>query len=126
MQASGYPLNTESASSASSPTMSGQRFIPDRHASRPGCRRAGSLLKVLLPPGVAAPLFAIRKPAVVVFTIDAYVAISVMSADQPQTLRDALASRTNILVADGTPAREINLDQCAARRGGDDAGSRRS
>ncbi len=35
-------LNTESASSASSPTMSGQRFIPDRHASRPGCRRAGA------------------------------------------------------------------------------------
>ncbi|NKC23343.1 hypothetical protein HED50_21965 [Ochrobactrum oryzae] len=78
-----------------------------------------------MPLGVAAPLFAIRKPAVVVFTLDAYVAISVMSADQPQTLRDALASRTNILVADG-PAREINLDQCAARRGGDDAGSRRS
>jgi type IV secretion system protein VirB11 len=59
-----------------------------------------------LPPVVAAPAFAIRKPAVAVFTLDDYVAAGIMSADQAETLREAVASRANILVAGGTsPAR---------------------
>jgi type IV secretory pathway ATPase VirB11/archaellum biosynthesis ATPase len=37
-----------------------------------------------LPPVVAAPAFAIRKPAVAVFTLDDYVAAGIMSADQAE------------------------------------------
>lgn len=36
----------------------------------------------LLPPVVAAPAFAIRKPAVAVFTLADYAAAEIMSADQ--------------------------------------------
>lgn len=52
---------------------------------------------------VAAPTFAIRKPAVAVFTLDDYVAAGIMSADQAETLREAVAARANILVAGGSP-----------------------
>lgn len=62
----------------------------------------GERFEGLLPPVVAAPAFAIRKPAVAVFTLDDYVAAGIMSADQAQTLREAVASRANILVAGGT------------------------
>lgn len=41
----------------------------------------GERFEGLLPPVVAAPAFAIRKPAVAVFTLDDYVAARIMSAD---------------------------------------------
>ena len=62
----------------------------------------GERFEGLLPPVVAAPAFAIRKPAVAVFTLDDYVAAGIMTADQAATLRAAVASRANILVAGGT------------------------
>src|SRR5213595_3235004 len=42
----------------------------------------GERFEGLLPPVVAAPAFAIRKPAVAVFTLDDYVAAGIMSADE--------------------------------------------
>jgi type IV secretion system protein VirB11 len=63
---------------------------------------SGERFEGLLPPVVAAPAFAIRKPAVAVFSLDDYVAAGIMSADQAATLRAAVSSRANILVAGGT------------------------
>ena len=45
----------------------------------------GERFEGLLPPVVAAPAFAIRKPAVAVFTLDDYVAAGIMSAAQAET-----------------------------------------
>lgn len=70
---------------------------------------SGERFEGLLPPVVAAPTFAIRKPAVAVFTLDDYVAAGIMSTDQAETLREAVASRANILVAGGTSTGKTTL-----------------
>lgn len=69
----------------------------------------GERFEGLLPPVVAAPTFAIRKPAVAVFTLDDYVAADIMSADQAEVLRAAVVSRANILVAGGTSTGKTTL-----------------
>jgi type IV secretion system protein VirB11 len=69
----------------------------------------GERFEGLLPPVVAAPAFAIRKPAVAVFTLDDYVAASIMNARQAETLRLAVADRQNILVAGGTSTGKTTL-----------------
>jgi type IV secretion system protein VirB11 len=69
----------------------------------------GERFEGLLPPVVAAPAFAIRKPAVAVFTLDDYAAAGVMSAAQAATLRRAVAERRNILVAGGTSTGKTTL-----------------
>ena len=63
---------------------------------------SGERFEGLLPPIVIAPTFAIRKPAVAVFTLDDYVAAGIMTPAQAATLRRAVADRSNILVAGGT------------------------
>ena len=72
---------------------------PRVSAELPG---SGERFEGLLPPVVAAPAFAIRKPAVAVFTLDDYVARGIMTSEQARTLKDAVAARKNILVA-GVP-----------------------
>lgn len=47
----------------------------------------GERFEGLLPPVVAAPAFAIRKPAVAVFTLDDYVAREIMSSKQATILK---------------------------------------
>ena len=69
----------------------------------------GERFEGLLPPVVIGPTFAIRKPAVAVFTLDDYVAAGIMTADQAATLRAAVASRANILVAGGTSTGKTTL-----------------
>lgn len=69
----------------------------------------GERFEGLLPPVVAAPAFAIRKPAVAVFTLDDYVWTGVMSAHQADVLRIAVAERRNILVAGGTSTGKTTL-----------------
>src|SRR6266496_4203016 len=59
----------------------------------------GERFEGLLPPVVAAPTFAIRKPAVAVFTLEDYVAAGIMTSEQAEALRQAVGSRKNILVA---------------------------
>jgi P-type conjugative transfer ATPase TrbB len=63
----------------------------------------------LLPPVVAAPAFAIRKPAVAVFTLDDYATAGIMTAGQAAALRAAVAERRNILVAGGTSTGKTTL-----------------
>jgi P-type conjugative transfer ATPase TrbB len=79
---------------------------PRVSAELPG---TGERFEGLLPPVVAAPAFAIRKPAVAVFTLDDYVASGIMSAADAQMLREAIASRANILVAGGTGTGKTTL-----------------
>ena len=70
---------------------------------------SGERFEGLLPPLVAAPTFAIRKPAVAVFTLDDYVAAGIMTADQAEVLRAAVSSRAKILVAGGTSTGKTTL-----------------
>jgi P-type conjugative transfer ATPase TrbB len=69
----------------------------------------GERFEGLLPPVVAAPAFAIRKPAVAVFTLDDYVWTGVMTPEQAEVLRQAVADRHNILVAGGTSTGKTTL-----------------
>ena len=69
----------------------------------------GERFEGLLPPVVAAPAFAIRKPAVAVFTLDNYAAAGIMTASQAAALRSAVAEQRNILVAGGTSTGKTTL-----------------
>ena len=69
----------------------------------------GERFEGLLPPVVAAPTFAIRKPAVAIFTLGDYVNAGIMTARQAATLRAAVVSRANILVAGGTSTGKTTL-----------------
>ncbi len=86
---------------------------PRVSAELPG---TGERFEGLLPPVVAAPAFAIRKPAVAVFTLNDYVAVGIMTDGQARVLREAVAARKNILVAGGTSSGKTHAHQCAARR----------
>lgn len=79
---------------------------PRVSAELPG---TGERFEGLLPPVVAAPCFAIRKPAVAVFTLADYVHIGIMSNGAAEALRDAVAGRTNLLVAGGTSTGKTTL-----------------
>lgn len=69
----------------------------------------GERFEGLLPPVVAAPTFAIRKPAVAVFTLGDYVAAGIMSDSEAEKLRIAVSERHNILVAGGTSTGKTTL-----------------
>ena len=69
----------------------------------------GERFEGLLPPVVAAPAFAIRKPAVAVFTLEGYAAAGIMTLDEAALLRAAVAARWNILVAGGTSSGKTTL-----------------
>src|SRR5690554_1859392 len=79
---------------------------PRVSAELPG---TGERFEGLLPPVVAAPVFAIRKPAVAVFTLQDYVAAAIMTADQAEILRRAVTDRRNSLVAGGTSTGKTTL-----------------
>lgn len=83
------------------------------HAARPRVSAelpgTGERFEGLLPPVVTAPCFAIRKPAVAVFTLADYVTAGIMSAAQAETLRAGVAARANILVAGGTSTGKTTL-----------------
>ena len=83
------------------------------HADRPRVSaelpETGERFEGLIPPVAAAPTFAIRKPAVAVFTLADYVAADIMSASQAEALRVAVAERRNILVAGGTSTGKTTL-----------------
>jgi type IV secretion system protein TrbB len=69
----------------------------------------GERFEGLLPPVVMAPTFAIRKPAVAVFTLVDYAEAKIMSADQAGFLARAVAERRNILIAGGTSTGKTTL-----------------
>ncbi|MCQ9156984.1 P-type conjugative transfer ATPase TrbB [Acidomonas methanolica] len=79
---------------------------PRVSAELPG---SGERFEGLVPPVVAAPCFAIRRPAVAVFSLDDYVAGGIMMAEEAAFLRRAVAERQNILVAGGTSTGKTTL-----------------
>jgi type IV secretion system protein VirB11 len=70
---------------------------------------SGERFEGLMPPVVTAPCFAIRKPAVAVFTLDDYVRAETMSRQQADVLRASVQDRKNILVAGGTSTGKTTL-----------------
>jgi P-type conjugative transfer ATPase TrbB len=79
---------------------------PRVSAELPG---SGERFEGLLPPVVAAPAFAIRKPAVAIFTLEDYAKAGIMSADQSAALQAAVLNKANILVAGGTGTGKTTL-----------------
>lgn len=69
----------------------------------------GERFEGLLPPVVVAPTFAIRKPAIAVFSLADYVEAAIMSREQAAFLERAVAERCNILVAGGTGTGKTTL-----------------
>ena len=69
----------------------------------------GERFEGLLPPVVTAPAFAIRKPAIAVFSLDDYIAAGIMAAVQAEALRESVRERRNILVAGGTSTGKTTL-----------------
>jgi P-type conjugative transfer ATPase TrbB len=69
----------------------------------------GERFEGLLPPVVTAPAFAIRKPAIAVFTLEDYAAAGIMAEVQVESLRQAVRERRNILVAGGTSTGKTTL-----------------
>lgn len=62
----------------------------------------GSRFEALVPPLVHQPIFTIRKKALLVFSLDDYVAKGIMTIQQKETVEEAVENRENILVAGGT------------------------
>lgn len=58
---------------------------------------------------MTAPAFAIRKPAVAVYTLADYVAAGIMSQPQADAMRAGVMERLNILVAGGTGTGKTTL-----------------
>ena len=81
-------------------------FAPRVSAELP---ESGERFEGLIPPVVLAPCFAIRRPAVAVFTLEDYVKAGVMSGNQAAQLRSAVRGRKNILVAGGTSSGKTTL-----------------
>lgn len=85
----------------------------DVHAAAPRVSAelpiTGERFEGLLPPVVQAPIFAIRKPAGQVFTLDDYAEAGILSAAQAALLRHAVGDRFNILIAGGTGTGKTTL-----------------
>jgi type IV secretion system protein TrbB len=79
---------------------------PRVSAERP---ETGERFEGLIPPVATAPCFAIRRPAVAVFTLDDYVAAGIIGGDQAALLKTAVRDRKNILVAGGTSTGKTTL-----------------
>ena len=79
---------------------------PRVSAELPG---SGARFEGLLPPVVTAPAFAIRKPAIAVFTLSDYVTAGVMGQGAADALSAAVAARRNIVIAGATASGKTTL-----------------
>lgn len=69
----------------------------------------GSRFEGLLPPVVSSPVFAIRKRASRLFSLDEYVERGIMTADQRRQIVAAVTDRRNVLVVGGTGTGKTTL-----------------
>ena len=69
----------------------------------------GSRFAGQIPPVVPSAVFAIRKRAVAVFTLDDYVEAGIMTLAQCERIQAAVAARSNILVSGGTGSGKTTL-----------------
>jgi len=79
---------------------------PRVSAELPG---SGERFEGLLPPVVASPAFAIRKPAVALLTLRDYATVGIMTGQEAEVLRHAVMQRRNVLVAGGTSTGKTTL-----------------
>jgi type IV secretion system protein VirB11 len=79
---------------------------PRVSAELPG---TGERFEGLIPPVVAAPTFAIRKPAIAIFSLRDYASTGIMTGEQAEVLRYAVRQRRNVLVAGGTSTGKTTL-----------------
>jgi type IV secretory pathway ATPase VirB11/archaellum biosynthesis ATPase len=107
--AAASPPPTQNASCALSRIMSASRSMLVHPVSRPNCPERGSGLKALCRQWSRAPCFAIRRPAIAVFTFGDYVEAGIMSGQQAELLRAGVRDRKNILVAGGTSTGKTTL-----------------
>jgi P-type conjugative transfer ATPase TrbB len=79
----------------------------------------GSRFEALIPPLVERPTFALRKKALLIFTLDHYMEQGAMSAAQREAIEEAVSQRHNILVCGGTGTGKTTLANaildCVAR-----------
>jgi type IV secretion system protein TrbB len=75
----------------------------------------GERFEGLLPPIVAAPTFAIRKPAVAIFTLEDYAAAGIMQPEQATVLQLAIEKRLCLSPAGLLPARRRSSTRCSPR-----------
>ncbi|TGQ03790.1 conjugal transfer protein TrbB, partial [Mesorhizobium sp. M4B.F.Ca.ET.215.01.1.1] len=69
----------------------------------------GHRFEGLLPPVVSAPAFTIRRRASRLIPLDDYVTKRVMTEKQASVLRNAIASRLNIVISGGTGSGKTTL-----------------
>ena len=69
----------------------------------------GSRFAGQIPPIVTAPVFAVRKRASRVFTLDQYVDAGIMTPQQKKSLCDAIRDHRNILVTGSTGSGKTTL-----------------
>ena len=69
----------------------------------------GSRFEALIPPLVERASFALRKKAMLVFTLDDYVARGIMTDEQRRAIESAVAGRRNVLVCGGTGTGKTTL-----------------
>jgi type IV secretion system protein VirB11 len=69
----------------------------------------GERFEGLIPPVVLAPCFAIRRPAVAVFSLADYAKVGIMTEGEAALLREAVQARKNVLVAGGTSSGKTTL-----------------
>ena len=69
----------------------------------------GARFEGLLPPTCQSPVWAIRKRATKIWSLDNYVQQGILSHDQHETLRNAIATHKNILIAGGTGTGKTTL-----------------
>jgi P-type conjugative transfer ATPase TrbB len=70
---------------------------------------AGSRFQGMIPPIVTAPIFTIRKKAVLIFTLEDYVRQGIMTTHQLIWIKDAVKKKRNILVVGGTGTGKTTL-----------------
>lgn len=69
----------------------------------------GSRFEGVMPPSVARPTFTIRKKALLIFTLEDYVARGIMTQAQCDVIRQAIRERQNILISGGTGTGKTTL-----------------
>lgn len=87
----------------------GETVGEDRPALATILPDSAARVQALLPPLVEAPVLAIRKRPSVIFSLDDYVRDGIATSNQAALLREAVASKQNIVVAGGTGSGKTTL-----------------
>ena len=90
-------------------TLSGSQAHQDKPIISAELPPTGERFEGLLPPVSRAPCFVIRKPAQQIFRLADYVAASMLTSAQSNTLKEAIKIKANILIAGGTGSGKTTL-----------------